>query len=147
MIAVTTPDAARYVADHLRIEDKTAIAAWTDEDPAELAYFTATTSTLSWVIFAPDGEPVAMFGADGERGEADGSPWMYSTAKVSKVPLTLVKAGRAAIASSRDLWPALRLDAEPRGEKQTAFLKFMGFRESARSEKNGKQFVEMIHAE
>lgn len=147
MIAPTSAEDARYIADNLRDEDRRAIAAWTDEDPAELAYFTATTSPFSWVVYSAMGEPVAMFGADGERGDSYGAAWMYSTPRVSKASMTLIRACNIAIAISRDWWPELRIDAEPRDEKQTAFLEFIGFRERSRETRDGKTFVELSHAE
>lgn len=146
MIAPTTPEDARYVANHLRDEDRRAIASWTDEDPAELAFYWATNSNLSWVVYAPDGTPVCMFGADGERGEEFGAAWMYSTPDVWRAPLALVKCVACGMAISREWWPELRIDAEPRDEKQTRFLEFIGFRERSRFERGGQLFVELANA-
>ena len=147
MIATTSAEDARYIADNLRDKDRRAISAWTDDDPSEVAFHTATTSPLSWVIYSPQGEPVCMFGADGERGDDYGAAWMYSTPRVFKSPVTLVKAVNIAIGISRRWWPELRIDAEPRDEKQAAFLDFIGFKELSREERGGKTFVELIHAE
>lgn len=146
MIAPTTAEDARYVADNLRDEDRIAIAAWTDEDPSAVAYDTALTSPMSWVIYSPAGEPVCMFGADGERGDEYGAAWMYSTPRVFKSKITLIRAVNIAIAISRDWWPELRIGAEPRSERQTAFLEFIGFRERSREVRDGKTFVELTHA-
>lgn len=146
MIAPTTAEDARFIADNLRDEDRRAISSWTDEDPSELAYYWATNSPLSWVVYTRDATPVCMFGADGERGEDYGAAWMYSTPDVWRAPLTLVKCVSCAIAISRDWWPELRISAEPRDEKQTKFLEFIGFRERSRFERDGKTFVELANA-
>lgn len=130
MIEMAGPETARYVADHLG-PDEICVKEYGPEDAAALCYETARDSTLSWVVIARDGEPVCLFGADGDAGDAWGSAWLFSTSGVGKAKLEAVKGIREAVAyAKRDHWPELRVAAEDRSEKQTKFLKLIGFRPS-----------------
>ena len=130
MIALATPETAAYVAANLG-PDEVVLQDYAPEDAAMLAYETARDSILSWVVFAPDGEPVALFGADGDPGETWGSAWMFSTAHVGKARrIELVRGIKTAVTFSRTLWPALRVNAEDRSPKQTRFLELAGFHPS-----------------
>lgn len=127
---MATPETASYVASHLG-PDEIIVRDMGFEDAAWAAFVTARDSLLSWVIKAPDGEPVALFGADGDPGDDWGSAWLFSTHKVGKVRrMEFVKGLRTAIGFSRELWPELRIAAEDRSEKQTRFLELIGFRAS-----------------
>ena len=127
MIELAGPETARYVADNLR-DREVAVRAYGKEDAAALCYETARDSVISCVVRAPGGEPVCVFGADGEAGDAWGSAWMFSTQNVGRARIELVKKVRATMAYSRNHWPQLRIVAEDRDDRQTRFLEFMGFR-------------------
>lgn len=137
MIAPTTAEDARYIADNLS-EDEICRILHGGQEASRIAYECATTSILSWVICDRDGIPVAMFGADGERGEEYGSAWLFCTGEAKKSPRELAQGCAAGIAISRDYWPELRIEAEPRSEKQTRFLEFLGFR-TRREERRGDE--------
>jgi len=134
MIAMATPTTAAYVAENLG-PDEICVLEYGRDDAAALCFEVARDSLMSWVVYASDGEPVCLFGADGDEGDEWGSAWMFSTANVSKARLELVKGAKLAIEFSRKYWPELRIMSEDRSEKQTRFLRLVGFRPSADDEK------------
>lgn len=130
MIEMAGPETARYVADHLG-PDEICVLEYGPEDAAALCYETARDATLAWVVIAKDGEPVCLFGADGDEGDEWGSAFMFSTEGIAKARLEAVKGARTAIEyAKRHHWPELRIIAEDRSEKQTKFLELIGFRPS-----------------
>lgn len=134
MIELATPETARYVADNLG-PDEICVREYGREDAAALCFECASESIMSWAVIAATGEPVCLFGADGEKGDSWGSAWMFSTERVSKARFELVRGARTAIAFSRQYWPELRIFAEDRSDKQTKFLRLVGFRPSVDDEK------------
>lgn len=142
MIATTSAEDARYIADNLR-DDEICVRLFGREEASRLAYEAATTSPLSWVVYSAMGEPVAMFGADGKKGEDWGSAWLYCTGRVNKAARSLIQGMTLAINISREWWPELRIEAEPRSERQKRFLEFIGFRERERETRGGEEYVEL----
>lgn len=142
MIAPTSAEDARYVAENLR-DEEICVRLHGREEASRIAFECATTSPLSWVVYSAMGEPVCMFGADGEKGEAWGSAWMFSTRNVCKSAKSLIWGVMTAIEYSRGWWPELRINAEPRDEKQTRFLAFIGFKERARHVRGELEYVEL----
>ncbi len=127
MIELATPETARYVAENLS-DREICVLDYGKEDAAELCFETARDSILSWVVVDRFGEPVCLFGADGDEGDDWGSAWMFSTGSIKKSPLETIKALRQAIDYSRSHWPQLRIISEQRSSKQARFLKLVGFR-------------------
>lgn len=126
MIELAGPDTARYVAEHLG-PDEICVKEYGQEDARELCFETARDSLMSWAVIASDGEPVCLFGADGDPDDDWGSVWMFSTANVRKAKIEMIKGAREAIEFSRRYWPELRLFTEERSPKQKRFLEFIGF--------------------
>ena len=133
MIELAGPETARYVADNLS-DREVGVRMFGREDAAALCYETARDSIISCVVRTPDGEPVCLFGADGDAGDDWGSAWMFSTPNVGRAKIELVKKVTATMAYSRNHWPQLRIVAEDRDDRQKRFLAFMGFRPVAEGE-------------
>lgn len=142
MITQTIGRHALKIAENLS-DDEACVRMYGRNEAKRLAYECAITSKLSWTVYAPDGEPVCMFGAFPDREENFGHAWMFSTPDNRKAARTIVEGGVYAIAISRSYWPELRIDAEPRTERQMKFLTKMGFEERARFERDGLLHVEM----
>lgn len=142
MIAPTSAEDAAHIARNLS-DDEICVRLFGREEASRLAYEAATTSILSWCVYSADGEPVAMFGADGEKGEEWGSAWLFCTRNVGKARRSLIQGATLAMAISREWWPELRIKAEPRSEKQTRFLEMIGFHPRAVEVREGLEFVEL----
>lgn len=142
MIAPTTPEDARYVAEHLRKDDELCLLAC-GADPRQEAYEMATSSPFSWIVKTNDGEPVAMFGADHGPDGNYGEAWMFSTENAHKCARDLVYGVASVIEYSRRFWPEIRTGCEPRSERAAKFLKLVGFRERDRFTENGVTFIQM----
>lgn len=127
MIAPTTAEDARFIADNLR-DEEICVRLHGRERAANTALECGLDSRLSWIVYDSEAKPVAMFGADGERGEAFGSAWLFCTPDVKRAPRALIEGCAAGIAISRDYWPELRIESEPRSERQARFLEFLGFK-------------------
>ena len=131
MIELAGPDTARYVAEHLG-PDEICVKEFGKENAAELCFETARDATLSWVVISREGEPVCLFGADGDEEDDWGSAWLFSTENIGKASLETIKGARIAIKYAlENHWPELRINAEDRTAKQTKFLELIGFRPSA----------------
>lgn len=143
MICQTIGRHALKIADNLS-DDEACVRLYGREEAKRLAYECAITSKLSWIAYDPDGEPVCMFGAFPDRDENFGHAWMFSTPDNRKAARSIVEGSAFGIAISRSYWPELRIDAEPRTDRQTKFLKRLGFEERARFERDGLEYVEMI---
>lgn len=133
MIEMATPTTAAYVAENLG-PDEICVKEYGRDDAAALCFETARDSVMSWAVLS-DGKPVCLFGADGDEGDSWGSAWMFSTADVGKAKLEVIKGIREAVAFSRGFWPELRIISEDRSDKQTRFLKLIGFRPSPEDER------------
>jgi len=142
MIAPTTPEAARRIAENLRDDDRHSLAAC-EYQPAAEAYETAIKSPFSWVVYAKDGEPVSMFGAERDPGVSWGLAWMFTTPNSIKAPREIVTGVLVVIDYSRRFWAELRISHEPRSVRQMRFLAMVGFKEVSRYEENGMTFIEM----
>jgi hypothetical protein len=142
LIAATTAETARYVADNLG-PDEICIRLYGRDEASRLAVHVALTSPLSWTAFAPDGEPVAMFGCfpDGDEPFAHG--WMFSTANVRRAKVAVFKGMREALSRARAAWGEVRIDAESRSTRQARFLEKIGFRQRTAEIVNGEAFVEL----
>ena len=131
MIELAGPETARYVAEHLG-PDEICVKEYGRENAAELCFETARDSTLSWVVVSRDGEPVCLFGADGDEGDSWGSAWMFSTENIGRAAKEVIQGARVAINYAlENHWPELRIIAEDRTSKQTKFLELIGFRPSS----------------
>lgn len=137
MIAPTTAEDAWFIADNLS-EDEICCHLHGRQEASRIAYECATTSILSWTVINENGDPVAMFGADGERGEEYGSAWLFCTSDAARSARDLIRGCSAGIAISQGYWPELRIEAEPRSEKQERFLELLGFR-VRRTERHGDE--------
>lgn len=144
MIKPTNADDAAYIADHLG-DDEICVSLLGPAEASSLAYEAAVTSPLSWCVYDAQGKPVAMFGADGEKGEDHGSAWMYCTNEARKAARSLVQGTAFAIALSREWWPELRIEAEPRSEKQAKFLERIGFRPRTIEMRGDQLYVELVN--
>lgn len=143
MIRPTTAEDAAYIADHLG-DDEICVSLRGAAEASSLAFEAAMSSPLSWAVLDRDGNPVAMFGADGEKGEPYGSAWMYCTNEARRAARSIVQGTAFAIAISRDWWPELRIEAEPRSERQAKFLERIGFRPRTIDERDGLLYVELV---
>lgn len=142
MIATTTPDAALWIARNLG-PDEICLKLYGRDEASRLAYHVATTSPLSWTAYAPDGEPVAMFGCFPDDAEPFAHAWMFSTANAKRAAKTIVKEGRRAMELGRKHWRELRVDAEARSGRQDRFLEFMGYRPRTVEIVSGETRVEL----
>lgn len=127
MIATTTEPVARFIASRLG-EGEICVRLYGREEAARLAYHVALTSPLSWAAFAPDGEPVAMFGAFPDDDEPFAHGWMYSTARTARARKSVYLGVREGLRTAREKWGEVRIDAEPRLDRQARFLERIGFR-------------------
>lgn len=142
MIAPTSPKDARFVADNLS-DDEICVRLYGREEASRLAFEVATTSPLSWVVYTPEAEPAAMFGAFGDEDEPFGHAWLFSTDKVTRAARSLVQGAAFGVAISRNFWPELRIDAEPRSKRQARFLEYIGFKPRAVEERDGETWTEL----
>ncbi len=143
MIATTTPDAARWIATNLG-PDEICLKLYGRDEASRLAYHVATTSPLSWTAHAVDGEPVAMFGAFPDEEEAFAHGWMFSTANVKRALRSVLLGMREAVKVTHRYWPEIRIDAEPRLDRQSKFLERIGFRPRTVEIVNGEELVELV---
>lgn len=143
MIAPTTAEDARYIAENLG-DEEICVRLWGPQEASRLAYLVATTSPLSWVIYSRSGEPVAMFGAFPDEREPFGHAWMFSTERVKKSARELIQGTSLGIAISRKYWPELRIDAEPRTENQARFLEHIGFKPRTVEVRDGEVWTELV---
>lgn len=144
MIAPTSAEDAAYIADNLG-DDEICVRLRGRQEASSLAYEAAMASPLSWCVYDAFGRPVAMFGADGEKGEEYGSAWMYCTKNARKAARSIVQGAAFAIGISRDWWPELRIEAEPRSERQAKFLELIGFRPRTIEMRDGEAYVELVN--
>lgn len=143
MIATTTAEDAQYIADNLS-DDEICVRLYGRKEASRLAFEVATTSPLSWVVYSAMAEPVAMFGANGDKGDQCGWAWMVCTNRAKKAARSIVQGTTCAIAMSREWWPELRIEAEPRSERQAKFLEWIGFRPANVEIREGEAFVELV---
>lgn len=143
MIALAAPETALYVAEHLRQKDIDGLSRIIDGDPREHVFETARDSLLSWVVIAPDGEPVCLFGANADEGADWAGAWMFSTDRVEAGKWSLCRGIRKAIQYGLTHWPELRIYPEARDEQQTRFLEFCGFSVLREIERNGRVLKEL----
>lgn len=137
MIAPTTAEDAAIIAGTLG-DEEICVRLYGREKAREIALDCALSSRLSWVVYDRDAFPVAMFGADGEPGEEYGSAWLFCTTDAKRAARQLIEGCAAGVAISRSYWPELRIESEPRSERQSRFLEHLGFR-TLRTERRGDE--------
>lgn len=142
MITQTIGRHALHIAENLS-DDEACVRMYGRDEARKLAYQCAITSKLSWIAYAPDGDPVCMFGAFADESGKFGHAWMFSTPNAHRAARSIYQGAAFGIAISRTYWPELRIDAEPRTERQVRFLTKLGFEEFARFERDGLFHVEL----
>ena len=133
-IVQTSHTNTNYVADHLS-EECPALHDMERDDLQEMVYETAYHSPLSYCIEA-NGVPVALFGADGDPGDAWGSAWLFYTndVKNASIKFELIRSIKLACQYSRTLWPELRIIPETRTPFQDKFVRAIGFTKNPEGE-------------
>lgn len=142
MIATTTADDAQYIAENLS-DDEICVRLYGRDEASRLAFEVATTSPLSWVVYSAMAEPVAMFGAFPDDREPFGHAWMFSTRNAAKAARSLMQGSIFGVEISRRYWPELRIDAEPRSERQAKFLERIGFKPRTVEVRDGETWTEL----
>ena len=87
----------RHVSENLRIWDREEIAAATGRAPEKVVPYATAVSLVTYVVFDPQGTPMAIFGVtDGTiPGEQYrwGVPWMLGTNAIYAYPVSFIRAG------------------------------------------------------
>ena len=125
-IREATMDDARYIAKHLRKEDRDEILALGQMTPGAMVTTSFVGSDVSFVGVI-DGVPALIFGTGQKLRSDTAEIWALGTDECFKAPLAMVKYGRRVVKELLEYYPALENYCDARYTRSLRWLRQIGF--------------------
>jgi hypothetical protein len=116
----------RAVARNLRAGDAAEVAAYGEGSPMRVIWRSWKSSTICYTMLV-DGEVAVIGGVVGSLMDAEGMPWLLTTAAVERVPVSFVRAARAHASEALKVYPMLANYVHAPYARAIWFLKLVGF--------------------
>ncbi len=125
-ILPATPEHARRMAPHLRIEDRREIEA-VNEDPERVLVFSVRQSMEAWTAFWYE-QPIAMWGIGVESALGNvATPWLLTTPMVEGCRVRFARQAKEFVEDKALTWKIMYGYTDSRYARALKLLRWLGF--------------------